>query len=62
MPSTMKSMQQGGKPMTFDQWLNQVSKATSLQSDESQKGLNTTSENRIFELNDEDFEEDESSG
>lgn len=48
-------MQQGEKPMTFDQWMNQVSKTISPQSDESQKGLN-----KIFELSDEDFEEEES--
>lgn len=50
-----KLMQQGEKPMTFDQWMNQVSKTISPQSDESQKGLN-----KIFELSDEDFEEEES--
>jgi hypothetical protein len=48
-------MQQGEKPMTFDQWIHQVSKTISPQSDESQKGLN-----KIFELSDEDFEEEES--
>jgi hypothetical protein len=46
--------QQGGKPMTFDQWINQVSKAVSIQSDESQKGLS-----KMFELCEEDLEEEE---
>lgn len=55
MASAKELMQQGEKPMTFDQWMNQVSKTISPQSDESQKGLN-----KIFELSDEDFEEEES--
>lgn len=55
MASAKKLMQQEEKPMTFDQWMNQVSKTISPQSDESQKGLN-----KIFELSDEDFEEEES--
>jgi len=46
--------QQGGKPMTFDQWMNQVSKAISLQRDESQEGLS-----KMFELCEEDLEEEE---
>ena len=41
--------------MTYDQWSKEVSKAVSLQSDESQKGLS-----KVFEICDEDFEEEES--
>jgi hypothetical protein len=47
--------QQGGGPMTFDQWIQEVSKTISFESEESQKSLS-----KIFELSDEDFEEDES--
>jgi hypothetical protein len=52
--SAKMAPQQGGKPMTFDQWLNQVSKAISLQSNEGQKDPS-----KIFELCEEDFEEEE---
>ena len=41
--------------MTFDQWTKEVSKTTLPQSDESQKGLSN-----IFQISDEDFEEEES--
>ena len=54
MASAKKLMQQGEKPMTFDQWMNQVSKAISLQRDESQKGIS-----KMFELCEEDLEEEE---
>jgi hypothetical protein len=40
--------------MTFDQWMNQVSKAVSLQNDESQTDLS-----KMFELSEEDLEEEE---
>jgi 1,2-phenylacetyl-CoA epoxidase catalytic subunit len=42
--------------MTFDQWIQQISKGTCLQSDENQKVLN-----RIYSPFEEGFEEDESS-
>jgi hypothetical protein len=53
--STEMTPQQGGESMTFDQWINEVSKTISFESEESQKSLS-----KIFELSDEDFEEDES--
>ena len=39
--------------MTLDQWMKEVSKTVSPQSEESQKGIG-----KIFELSDEDFEEE----
>jgi hypothetical protein len=52
---TEMTPQQGGGPMTFDQWINEVSKTISFEDEESQRSLS-----KIFELSDEDFEEDES--
>jgi len=40
--------------MTFDQWMNQVSKTISLQNDESQTGLS-----KMFELSEEELEDEE---
>lgn len=43
--------------MTFDQWSKEVSKGISFQCDESPRGLDS-----IFQLVDEDFEDEELPG